>query len=75
MKDALKEDFEFEKAEEKFYKYLNKGFYVLEKHGKIVCQATVSRIMKYGKCISAVYTPDEERGKGYAYNLIYNTSK
>lgn len=75
MKDALNEDCEFEKAEEKFYKYLNKGFYVLEKDGKIVCQASASRTMKYGKCISAVYTPDDERGKGYAYNLIYNASK
>jgi predicted GNAT family acetyltransferase len=31
--------------------------------------------MKYGKCVSAVYTPPEERGKGYAYNLIYRISK
>lgn len=75
MKEALHEECEYEKAEEKFFKYLNKGFYVLEKEGKIVCQASVSRTMKYGKCISAVYTPDEERGKGYAYNLIYNASR
>ena len=54
---------------------LEKGYYVLEKDGKIVCQATTSRIMKYGKCVSAVYTPPEERGKGYAYNLIYRISK
>ena len=75
MKEALHEVCEYEKAEEKFYNYLSKGFYVLEKEGKIVCQASVSRTMKYGKCISAVYTPVEERGKGYAYNLIYKVSK
>lgn len=75
MKEALHEVCEYEKAEEKFYNYLSKGFYVLEKEGKIVYQASVSRTMKYGKCISVVYTPVEERGKGYAYNLIYKVSK
>ena len=75
MKEALQEECKYEKAEEKFFGYLNKGFYVLEKKGKIICQASVSRIMKYGKCISVVYTPVEERGKGYAYNLIYKASK
>ena len=31
--------------------------------------------MKYGKCVSSVYTPKEERGKSYAYNLIYRISR
>ena len=74
-KEALHEECEYEKAEEEFYKYLKKGFFVLEKNGKIVCQASIGRAMKYGKCISGVFTPKEERGKGYAYNLIYNASK
>ena len=75
MREALHEECEYKKAEEKFYKYLNNGYFILEKDGKIVCQASVSRIMKYGKCISAVYTLIEERGNGYAYNLIYNASR
>ena len=72
---AVRQECDDKKAEEKFNTYLEKGYYVLEKNGKIVCQATTSRIMKYGKCVSAVYTPPEERGKGYAYNLIYRISK
>ena len=72
---AVRQECDDKKAEEKFNSYLEKGYYVLEKDGKIVCQATTSRIMKYGKCVSAVYTPPEERGKGYAYNLIYRISK
>ena len=31
--------------------------------------------MKYGKCVNSVYTSKEERGKGYAYNLIYRISR
>ena len=34
-----------------------------------------TRDLKKGKCISFVYTPEKERGKGYAYNLIYRVSK
>lgn len=75
MKEALGEECEYEKAEEKFNKYFEKGYYVLEKDNKIVCQANTSRVMKYGKCVSCVYTPKEERGKSYAYNLIYRISK
>ena len=75
MKEALNEECDYEKAEEKFNKYLKNGYYVLEKDNKIVCQANISRIMKYGKCVSGVYTPKEERGKGYAYNLIYRISR
>lgn len=75
MKDALNEECDYEEAEEKFNKYFEKGYYVLEKDNKIICQANTSRIMKYGKCVSSVYTPKEERGKSYAYNLIYRISK
>lgn len=75
MKEALNEECDYDKAEEKFNKYFEKGYYVLEKDNKIVCQANISRIMKYGKCVSSVYTPKEERGKGYAYNLIYRISR
>lgn len=75
MKDALNEECDYEEAEEKFNKYFEKGYYVLEKDNKIVCQANTSRVMKYGKCVSGVYTPKEERGKSYAYNLIYRISK
>ena len=75
MKEALNEECDYDKAEEKFNKYFEKGYYVLEKDNKIVCQANISRIMKYGKCVSSVYTPKEEREKGYAYNLIYRISR
>ena len=54
---------------------IEKGYYVLVKDNKIICQANTSRVMKYGKCVSGVYTPKEERGKSYAYNLIYRISK
>ena len=59
----------------KFEAYLEKGYYVLEKDNKIVSQAVFSRNLLKGKCISGVYTPKEERGKGYAYNLVYTLSK
>lgn len=76
MMDALNEKCNYIKAEEKFNKYLESGYYyVLEKDNKIVCQANASRAMKYGKCVVGVYTPKEERGKGYAYNLIHRISK
>ena len=74
-KEALNEECDYKKAEEKFNKYFEKGYYVLEKDNKIICQANTSRVMKYGKCVSGVYTPKEERGKSYAYNLIYRISK
>ena len=75
MKEALNEECDYKKAEEKFNKYFEKGYYVLEKDNKIICQANTSRVMKYGKCVSGVYTPKEERGKSYSYNLIYRISK
>lgn len=75
MMEALNEECDNIKAEEKFNKYLKNGYYVLEKDNKIVCQANTNRVMKYGKCVSGVYTPKEERGKSYAYNLIYRISR
>lgn len=74
-KDALDEEMPDEEANKKFEAYLERGYYVLEKEGKIVSQAVFSRKLIKGKCISGVYTPKEERGKGYAYNLIYTLSK
>lgn len=75
MMEALNEECDNIKAEEKFNKYLKNGYYVLEKDNKIVCQANTNRVMKYGKCVGGVYTPKEERGKSYAYNLIYRISR
>ena len=74
-KEALNEELIDEVLEEKFYNYLEKGYYVLEKDGKIVAQTVLSRNLKKGKCVSGVFTPKEERGKGYAYNLVYRVSK
>jgi len=73
--EALNEVLTDEVLEEKFYNYLEKGYYVLEKNGKVVAQTVLSRALKNGKCVSGVYTPKEERGKGYAYNLVYRVSK
>ena len=74
-KEALEEEKSDEYVNEKFNAYLERGYYVLEKDRKIVCQAVIGRDLLKGKCISGVYTPKEERGKGYAYNLVYELSK
>ena len=75
MKEALDEEITDEQAEEKFDTYMEKGYYVLENKGKIVSQAALLRDIKKGKCVSAVYTPKEERSKGYAYTLVYKISE
>ena len=49
--------------------------YDFEKDGKIVATASCNRHLTKGKSIGNVYTPKEERGKGYAYNLVYRISK
>lgn len=74
-KEAVGETYTKEMLEKKFYKYLENGYYVLEKDGKIVSQTVLTRDLKKGKCISGVYTPKEERGKGYAYNLVYRITE
>mgnify|MGYP002620463331 CR=1 FL=1 len=73
--EALHKKYSYEEAEEKYNGYLEKGYYVLEHNGKVVSQAVLSRKLEKGKCVSGVYTPKEERGKGYAYNLVYRVSK
>ncbi len=73
--EAVSEKYTDSEIEEKFNSYIRRGYYVLEKNNKIVSQAMFARDLKKGKCISGVYTPKEERGKGYAYNLIYRISK
>jgi len=74
-KEALNEEIADEVIEEKVSNYLKRGYFLLEKDGKIVVQTVFGRDLKKGKCISGVYTPKEERGKGYAYNLVYRISK
>lgn len=73
--EALHEEKSDEELEESFYKNLEKGYYVLEKDGKIVAQTVSTRKLEKGKTISGVFTAKEERGKGYAYNLVYRASK
>lgn len=79
IKEFAKETFGEEKTDEeansKFEYYMKRGYYVLEKEGKIVSQAVIGRKLIKGKGISGVYTAKEERGKGYAYNLVYTLSK
>ena len=74
-KEALHEEMSYEEAEERFNKYMQKGYYLLEKDGKIVAQASTNRDLIKGKSIGSVYTLEEERGKGYAYNVVYRASK
>ena len=74
-KEALNEEIDEEILEERFYEKLEKGYYVLEQDGKIVAQTNSSRTLEKGKVVSGVYTPKEERCKGYAHNLIYRVSK
>lgn len=74
-KEALNEEISYDVLEEKFYSNLEKGYFVLEKDGKIVAQTVSTRELLKGKSVSGVYTPKEERCKGYAYNLIYRVSK
>lgn len=74
-KEALNQEMPNEDANKKFEAYLKRGYYILEKDGKIVSQAVIGRELMKGQCISGVYTPTEKRGKGYAYNLVYTLSK
>lgn len=74
-KEALGQEMPDEEVNKKFKSYLEKGYYVLEKESKIVAQAVIGRELMKGQCISGVYTPKEERRKGYAYNLVYELSK
>ena len=75
MKEALNEEITDEQAKEKFETYIEKGYYVLENKGEIVSQSALIRDIKKGKCVGAVYTPKDERNKGYAYNLVYRISE
>ena len=53
----------------------SKQFYVLkDNNGKLVCMAGYSIVDDIAK-ITHVYTPVEERGKGYCKNIIYNLTK
>ena len=73
--EALQEEWPYEKAEEYFNNHINSGYYVLEHNGKIVSQVIAARKMSKGIGISGVYTPREERGKGYAFNVVYRATK
>ena len=74
-REALKESLSREMIEEKVDRYLERGYFLWEEDGKIVSQAVFSRKLEKGASIGGVYTPKELRGKGYAYNLVYQLSK
>lgn len=61
-----------EQAKEDVDKFINEGnFYILKNpENKIVCMASYNLTDNQAR-ISHVYTPSEERKKGYASNLIY----
>lgn len=73
--EALHETVSEEDLEKKFERHFSMGYYLLEKDGKIVATASSNRHLTKGKSIGNVFTPVEERGKGYAYNLVYKISK
>ncbi len=73
--EALHEIVSEEDLEKKMEKHFSMGAYVLEKDGKIVATATSNRHLSKGKSIGNVFTPKEERGNGYAYNIVYRLSK
>lgn len=73
--EALGEEKTENEVEENILKNLEKGYYLLEKDGKIVAQTVSTRKLRKGKGVSGVYTPKDERQKGYAYNLVYRVSK
>lgn len=76
--EALHKELTDDELEAEFNKHFvgeKVNYFVLEKDGKIVSQTVSSRRLKKGKCVSGVYTPPEERGKGYAYTLVYLVTK
>lgn len=73
--EALHETLSDEDIENRVERHLKLGSYVLEKDGKIVATAVSNRHLTKGKSIGNVYTVKEERGKGYAYNIVYRLSK
>lgn len=73
--EALHETVSEEDLEKKFEKHFEMGYYLLEKDGKIVATASSNRHLTKGKSIGNVFTPKEERGNGYAFNLVYRISK
>ncbi len=73
--EALHEIVSEEDLEKKMEKHFSMGAYVLEKDGKIVATATSNRHLTKGKSIGNVFTPKEERGNGYAFNIVYRLSK
>lgn len=75
LEEALHENLSEEDLEKKLEKFLSKGVYVLEKDRKIVAIAISNRHLYKGKSIGNVFTPKEERGNGYAYNIVYRLSK
>lgn len=74
-REALNENYDREKLEEKFENYVSRGYYLLEVDGEVVSQAVFARKLQNGKSISMVYTPKHLRGKGYAYNCVYLLTK
>ena len=74
-REIVNEEMSDEEALEKFDKSMENGYYILEKEGKIVAQASINKQLLNGKLVGSVFTVKNERGKGYAYNLVYRLSK
>lgn len=74
-KEALHEEWSYEKAEEYVNEHMDDRYYVLVHDGKIVSQVIATRKMSKGIGIGGVYTPVEERSKGYAFNVVYRATK
>ncbi|WEG10833.1 GNAT family N-acetyltransferase [Pullulanibacillus sp. KACC 23026] len=65
-----------DQAEERAERGINEpDLYVWENNGRVVSMASGSRPTENGITISLVYTPPEERGKGYASHCVAQLSR
>jgi predicted GNAT family acetyltransferase len=60
-----------EEIEILFQKAMKSGFYIIEDNGKIVSQVAINSNLINGKSLGYVFTPKDERNRGYCYNLMY----
>lgn len=70
--EAVHEDHSLDESRQKVLRYLDQDALFLweDGDGRPVSMAATARDMAWGVSISAVYTPPEERGRGYCQNCI-----
>lgn len=75
--ESLTSEMDYEAALERATKLINENkIYVYEdKENKVVTMAVAARKLAHGTAITYVFTPEENRGKGFAAANIYYLSK